>query len=123
MGVVLEAVYAGKFVRISALVIDGESPAREYLQASATRPDFGVLMARIRMVADNQNLRNEDIFKRKGDGIYEFRTKKGLRLYAFYDGPDLIIAAYGNNKPGRERQTRDIAQAEKWRRKYFEAKR
>jgi hypothetical protein len=112
------------FKHVVALEIDGKCPANAYLEESEEKKeaDYKRLVTRIAVVADSANFRNSEIFNFEGDGLYAFKTSKGLRLYAFYDENQLLIACYGADKPKKKQQQKDCQQAKKWMDRYFNAK-
>jgi hypothetical protein len=120
----LQTIYKGSFKHVVALEIDGKSPARAYLEESEEKKeaDYKRLLTRIAFVADNANFRNSEIFNFEGDGLYAFKTSKGLRLYAFNDENRLLIACYGADKPKKKQQQKDCQQAKKWMDRYFNSK-
>jgi plasmid maintenance system antidote protein VapI len=109
---------------VLVLEIDAKSPADDYLRSSerSKSVDFKRLVARIAMVANTPNFRNTEVFNAEGDGLYAFKTAHGLRLYAFFDEDQLLIACYGADKPKKEatakrHQTSQIMDAALLRRK------
>ena len=56
------------------------------------------------------------------DGIFEFRTKGGLRLLWFYDEGRVVICVNGYIKQGQKTPRQQIEEAIQWKDKYFEAK-
>jgi putative addiction module killer protein len=51
------------------------------------------------------------------DGLIEFRWKNGTRVYSFHWGQAIVVALFGGNKHG---QDRDIKKAKKIRDEVFE---
>jgi hypothetical protein len=120
----LHTIYKGSFKHVVALEIEGKCPADAYLEETQQwkEADYKRLVARIEVVANTANFRNNEIFNFEGDGLYAFKTSKGLRLYAFYDENRLLIACYGADKPKKKQQHKDFQQAKKWMDRYFNAK-
>ena len=56
------------------------------------------------------------------EGIFEFRTKGGLRLLWFYDEGRVVICVNGYIKQGQKTPPQEINDAIQWRNKYLEAK-
>ena len=75
-------------------------------------------------MARRGNLGNETRFKHltDSDGIFEFKTVGGLRLFCFFDETRLILCTHGTLKKGRKTPPGEIAAAEQWKRRYFAAK-
>jgi hypothetical protein len=109
---------------VVALEIDGKCPAIDYLDEAEQKKkaDYNRLVTRIAYVANTANFRNSEIFNVEGDGLYAFKTTQGLRLYAFYDENQLLIACYGADKPKKKQQQKDRQLAKKWMDRYFNAK-
>jgi hypothetical protein len=120
----LHTIYKGSIKHVVALEIDGKCAAKEYLDEAEEKKnaDYNRLVTRIGCVADRANFRNSEIFNFEGDGLYAFKTSKGLRLYAFYDENQFLIACYGADKPKKKQQQKDRQQAKKWMDRYFSAK-
>lgn len=57
------------------------------------------------------------------DGLFEFRTKGGLRLFWFYDEQRLVICANGYIKQSQKTPRRELTEAKRWRDLYLKAKR
>lgn len=124
MDIRLRSLYKGTVKHVFVLEIDAKSPAGDYLQSSerSKSVDFKRLVARIAAVADTPNFRNTEIFNAEGGGLYAFKTAHGLRLYAFFDEDQLLIACYGADKPKKKQQQKDIKQAKLWMQRYFDGK-
>ena len=124
MDIALKPLYIGKVRKVYVLEIDSQCPTDDYFEHAATRNkmDFNQLMRRIKMVADLGNIRNETIFKKLRDDIYEFKTRHGLRLYCFCDADQLIVTVNGDDKGTGKGQNRAINQAVKWKNHYFQAR-
>jgi hypothetical protein len=60
--------------------------------------------------------------KQLRDGIFEFRTKGGLRLLWFYDEGGVVNCINGYIKEGQKTPKGQIDEAIQWKKKYFEAK-
>jgi putative component of toxin-antitoxin plasmid stabilization module len=56
------------------------------------------------------------------EGIFEFRTKGGLRLLWFYDEGRVVICVNGYIKQGQKTPAQQINEAIEWKNRYFEAK-
>jgi hypothetical protein len=60
--------------------------------------------------------------KQLREGIFEFRTKGGLRLLWFYDEGRVVICVNGYIKQGQKTPNQQIDEAIHWKNRYFEAK-
>ena len=67
--------------------------------------------------------RDEEKSKLLREGIFEFRTKGGLRLLWFYDEGRVVICVNGYIKQGQKIPNTEIDAAIQWKNKYFTAKR
>ena len=67
--------------------------------------------------------RDEEKSKLLREGIFEFRTKGGLRLLWFYDEGRVVICVNGYIKQGQKIPNAEIDAAIQWKNKYFAAKR
>lgn len=124
MDIQLQTLYVGSVKRVVALVIDGRNPVLEFFEdhESSNPNQLAQLRARYESVADASHFRNTEVFKPLGDGIFEFRTRRGLRLYAFHDEGHVIIATNGGGKNTRKEQNADIRKARQLKNDYFSAK-
>lgn len=120
----LKSLHKGRVWHVVALELDGECPTDEYLRKAERKnpKDFQQLVARIHRVSDQERERNTEIFHHLRDGIYEFKTTKGLRLYCFQDEGRLIVTVTGADKPKKKQQQKDIAEAAAWRDRYMSRK-
>ena len=66
--------------------------------------------------------RDDEKSKLLRDGIFEFRTKGGLRLLWFYDEGSLVICVNGYIKQGRKTPNQHIEEALSWKKNYLQAK-
>jgi phage-related protein len=68
--------------------------------------------------------KNENKFKdlEGTDGLYEFKTSGGLRVFCFWDEGSLIVCTHGYLKGAQKAPKREVQQAEKLKRDYFHAK-
>lgn len=124
MDTALVSLYEGKSWHVVALKITGQCPTHDYLEHAEkrNRKDRDRLVSRIQRVADMAHFRNTEVFNNEGDGIYAFKTREGLRLYAFFDAGHLIVTVSGSDKPKKKQQQKDIAEAAKWRDRYLALK-
>jgi len=73
--------------------------------------------------ADAGPPRDQEKSKPLREGIFEFRTKGGLRLLWFYDEGCVVICVNGYIKQGQKIPNAEIDAAMEWKNKYFAAKR
>jgi Phage derived protein Gp49-like (DUF891) len=66
--------------------------------------------------------RDEEKSKLLRDGIFEFRTKGGLRLLWFYDEGSVVICVNGYIKQGQKTPEQHILEALNWKKIYLQAK-
>jgi hypothetical protein len=66
--------------------------------------------------------RDEEKSKLLREGIFEFRTKGGLRLLWFYDEGNVVICVNGYIKQGQKTPNAEINAAIQWKNSYFTAK-
>ena len=73
-------------------------------------------------VVDAGPPRDEEKSKLLRDGIFEFRTKGGLRLLWFYDEGSVVICVNGYIKQGQKAPEQHIQEALNWKKIYLQAK-
>jgi hypothetical protein len=60
--------------------------------------------------------------KQLREGIFEFRTKGGLRLLWFYDEGRVVICVNGTSNKARRLHLKKSTTPIQWKNRYFEAK-
>ena len=77
----------------------------------------------------SQFVRDDELFKKLNDFIWEFRTlynNKSYRLFAFWDNAEeqrvLVVATHGILKKTQKTPSQEIEKAEEIRRQYFNNK-
>ncbi len=73
--------------------------------------------------ADHGPPRDEEKSKPLREGIFEFRTKGGLRLLWFYDEGHVVICVNGYIKQRQKISNAEMDEAIQWKNNYFAAKR
>jgi hypothetical protein len=117
----LKSIHKGRVWHVVALELDGQCPTEEYFRDAERRnsKDLQQLVARIHRVSGQEHESNPEIFRHERDGIYVFKTRKGLRLYCFLDEGRLIVTVTGADKPKKKQQQKDIEEAARWRDRYL----
>lgn len=96
-----------------------------FQEHAKVRPkEFEKLSALLQRVADNGPPNDTDKFKElKGeDGICEFKTSGGLRLFCFWDDGSLIVTTHGYLKDKQKAPKRELERAKRKRGEYLNAK-
>ena len=92
-------------------------------EASSREPREWPKLVRIMdYTADAGPPRDEEKSKPLREGIFEFRTKGGLRLLWFYDEGRVVICVNGYIKRGQKTPNAEIDTAIQWKNNYFAAK-
>jgi phage-related protein len=99
-------------------------PYFEFQQEAVRRaPNEWPKMVRILdYVIEAGPLKDAEKSKQLREGIFEFRTKGGLRLLWFYDEGRVVICVNGYIKQGQKTPRQQIDEAIQWKSRYFEAK-
>lgn len=86
--------------------------------------EFEKLSALLQRVANEGTPSDTDKFKelRGENGLCEFKTSGGLRLFCFWDGGSLIVTTHGYLKDKQKAPKRELERAQKLRSDYFAAK-
>lgn len=86
--------------------------------------EFAELLALLNYSAKHGVPNNDTKFKHLTgtDGLFEFKTKGGLRLFCFWDEGSLIICTHGTVKKAKKADPAEIKRAEKFKRDYEVAK-
>lgn len=86
--------------------------------------DFNNLMALLTRTAKEGALTNDTQFKHLSgtDGLYEFKTGGGLRLFCFWDKGSLIVCTHGTVKKRQKADLAEIKRAADMKTEYEKAK-
>ena len=100
-------------------------PFLEFQQEAASRAsrEWPKLVRIMDHTAEAGPPRDEEKSKLLREGIFEFRTKGGLRLLWFYDEGRVVICVNGYIKQGQKIPNAEIDAAIQWKNNYFTAKR
>lgn len=97
-----------------------------FLQEESKRnfEEFSKLSALLEQTAENGPPRNETKFKHltATDGLYEFKTGGGLRLFCFFDEGNLIVCTHGFLKKKAKTPQSELTRAEAIKKEYDLAK-
>ena len=80
------------------------------------------LVRLLEFVGDNEPPRNKEKCRQVGPGIFEFKTRGGVRVLWFYEANRLIICTHGFPKSQEKRLSREVKRAEEWMKKYQAAR-
>jgi hypothetical protein len=124
MPLVAVKVKSGNAFSIYALEENGKSDLLEFL--SHLKHSHSDEMAKIERYFNRTKdlglIRNRELFKPIGNGFYEFRTWKGVRVFCFLDAGKMVICTGGYIKKTNKLAPQELARAEIWRQKYAVAK-
>lgn len=127
--IILTTLHLGGARRVVTIAINGKDLAQDFIRKlrKSDRAGAELLFARIKAVAERENYENRETFRSLGSNLFEFKTRSGLRLYAFLDevenlGPQLVIATNGGKKNTAKEQNADIARARSIQERYQFAK-
>jgi phage-related protein len=92
--------------------------------ARLRQKEFDKLSALLTRVANEGPPHDADKFKELNneDGICEFKTSGGLRLFCFWDEAALIVTTHGYLKDKQRAPRRELDKARRLKRDYFAAK-
>ena len=132
MRVVLHRVCRGQRYAIYALEerpllhenTEPNRPLEEFLNAlEECDPDEHARLVRLlEFVADHEPPRNKEKCRPIGAGMFEFKTRGGVRVLWFYDANRVIICTHGFPKSQEKRLSREVKCAEEWKKKYIAAR-
>jgi hypothetical protein len=117
----------GRFRLIAIGTQDNDKIRLPYLEfqeeAMSSAPNEWPKLVRILdYVAEAGPPRDEEKSKLLREGIFEFRTKGGLRLLWFYDEGSVVICVNGYIKQGQKTPEKHIQEALNWKKVYLQAK-
>ncbi len=119
----LKELIPGSAYTIYGLEKDGHCAVEEFL-SSVEKNDLDALdslLALLERMANHGPGHNKQKFRDVGNDIYEFKAKH-LRICWFYDAGRMVICTHGFGKGAKKVQSREIKDAGKERKAYFEAK-
>lgn len=130
MEIILKEIHCGPWKTFTTLAIDKNDCVSEFLKdlEKSNPPAVKQLQNAMNSIASEKFYRNTTKFKPVGDGIFEIKTKSGIRLYTFFteiegiDKPQLVLATNGGIKNTAKEQDRDIERAERIRDQFMNAK-
>ena len=76
-----------------------------------------ILFSKIKSIADNGPLKNEEKFRHEGDGIYTIKQNQ-IRVYCFFDQDKMFILTHGFIKKSQKADPKQKAKAIKIREEY-----
>jgi phage-related protein len=93
-------------------------------QSEQHAEDFAELLALLDLTAKQGPPANETKFKHLSgtDGLFEFKTGGGLRVFCFWDEGSLIVCTHGLVKKKNKTPKEEIKRAEKMKSEYEKAK-
>lgn len=114
-----EVIFAGRVLAIAVLTEGGESECREFIEnlAQVTGRKIKAIMSKL---ADIGRLRNDQIFKKVDDKIWEIKYGNA-RVYCFFD-ESTVICTHGAYKAKRKRTSVEIQRARSLRSQYLATK-
>ncbi|MBI5688308.1 MAG: type II toxin-antitoxin system RelE/ParE family toxin [Verrucomicrobia bacterium] len=119
----LELIKDGQAFKIFALVVDEQNALLEFLndQNEAMPDETAKLMRLLDNAAKSGPPRNEEKCRPLQDGIFEFKTRGGIRVFWFYDRDKLIICTHGFVKKKQKTPPKEIERALKLKKLYENA--
>lgn len=117
----INKILSGSIFDIYGLAIGDLCPVQEYL-LSLDLKDQKQITALITFIAENGPPTNIEKFKPLGEGIFELKTRSGIRILSFFGGSSLprsLILTHGFPKPKPRTLQQEIRKAVKWRKEYF----
>ena len=122
MCIVLREVRSGRACKILAMGTGNDCPLFGFL-AKLRRDDqneFARLRALLDRTADNGMVRNEQKFRFfNAEKVFEFKTRGGVRVMAFWDEGRVIICSHGFLKKSQKTPDGELARAVSARGEYF----
>lgn len=93
-------------------------------QSKQHADDFADLVALFTRTANHGALSNDTKFKHLSgtDGLFEFKTNGGLRVFCFWDDGNLIICTHGVVKKSQKADPDEAKRAAKMKKEYEKAK-
>ena len=113
---------SGKAFDLYALLINDKCQVKEYISNldKINQKQIFVLFTHILEKGPPSNIQK---FIYIGDGIYELKTWRGVRILSFYGDPKLpksLILTHGFPKPKKKKLDNEKAKAVKWCKEYSE---
>ena len=101
-----------------------DCPAREFidqLRLASNLASHKSLTATLNLHKDHGPIKNEQKSRPLGDGIFEFKTMQGDRIYYFYEPGGLTILTHGSPKRPSRQLVQEITRAQELRTRFREA--
>ena len=100
--------------------VEMDCPAWAFIQSmdTASRKSITAVM---KLQTDHGPIKNEQKSRLLGDGIFEFKTRQGDRVFYFYARAGTTVLTHGCKKPKRSQLPVEIEKAQRLRQLYEEA--
>jgi hypothetical protein len=121
MSLVAVKIKAGKEFNIFALRQNEKCELLDFL-GSLPRDEMAKIHRYFDRTKDFGLIRDTEIFKPIGDGFFEFRTWRGVRVFAFLEPGKMMICTGGYIKKKKKLDPKEIARAKLWKLNYEVAK-
>ena len=111
----------GPKCRLYALIIKKKCLVQEYI-SNLDKSDQKKIFALLKHIAENGPPTNEQKFKYINDGIWELKTRSGIRILSFFQDTksrDSLILTHGFRKAKQKIFDRHLERAIAWRKEYF----
>ena len=118
----ISRLHSGKAFNLYAVELNNKCQVREYI-SNLEEIDQKQIFALFKYILENGPPNNKRKFNYIGDGIYELKTRRGVRILSFYGDPKLsrsLILTHGFRKPKKKQLADEKAKAVKWRKEYSE---
>lgn len=125
MCVILREVRSGKVCKIFAMGTDRDCPLHAFLGELKRHDEdeFARLDALLQRTADHGTVKNEEKYRYfKKEKVFEFKTRGGVRVIAFWDENQVIICSHGFLKKKQKTPKKELERAVIARGAYFGAK-
>jgi phage-related protein len=113
--------YSGRAFDLYAIELSNKCQVREYLSNLDKRNETQIFSL-FNSILENGPPSNERKFNHIGDGIYELKTRLGVRILSFFGDsrlPRSLILTHGFPKPKPRQLENEKTKALKWRKEYL----
>lgn len=117
----IEKLRDGEELTLYVLVVNNVCQIFDFIN-SLQETDKKQVINTLKQRSDRFVIHNEQLFKYLDDGIFELKTRRGLRMLCFWNGKRSLVFTHGFHKCSNKLLKIEIEKAIKWRNEYQNTK-
>ncbi len=118
----IEVLLDGEELILYALVVNDKHFIRDFINGLEV-DDKNQVVTALKQRANRLQMHNQQHFRALGGGIFELKTRNGIRILCFWAGPRKLVLTHGFFKPHPRVLKQEQEKALKWLKEYQEKRR